>query len=51
MGTVVAMSKQRVELVEGGSSKFWEIEQQGSDLAIAWGKISELLRDLAYLRG
>ncbi|WP_137937957.1 DUF4132 domain-containing protein [Chitinivorax sp. B] len=29
----------RFEYVEGNSSKFWEIEQDGSDLNIRWGKI------------
>ncbi|MBX7196172.1 MAG: WGR domain-containing protein, partial [Sandaracinaceae bacterium] len=33
------MAKQRYELVEGSSSKFWEIEPRGTDVAIAWGKI------------
>src|SRR5690606_21082077 len=29
----------RFELVEGNSSKFWEVEQAGSDLNIRWGRI------------
>ena len=29
----------RFELVEGTSSKFWEVEQDGSDLNIRWGRI------------
>ncbi|MDR3004307.1 MAG: DUF4132 domain-containing protein [Acidovorax sp.] len=29
----------RFELVEGTASKFWEIEQNDSDLNIAWGRI------------
>ncbi|GAB4212559.1 MAG: hypothetical protein OHK0013_35490 [Sandaracinaceae bacterium] len=33
------MAKQRFELVEGGSRKFWEVAQQGNDLVIAWGRI------------
>ena len=33
------MSKQRFEMIEGGASKFWEIELVGSELHIAWGKI------------
>lgn len=33
------MSKRRFELIEGTSSKFWEIEEAGTELLIAWGKI------------
>lgn len=29
----------RFELVEGSSSKFWQIEQDGNKLSIQWGKI------------
>ncbi|XDF34541.1 DUF4132 domain-containing protein [Paracidovorax avenae] len=29
----------RFELIEGSSSKFWEVEQAGSDLNIRWGRI------------
>ncbi|HZF83672.1 MAG TPA: WGR domain-containing protein, partial [Burkholderiaceae bacterium] len=29
----------RFELIEGSSSKFWEIEQAGSELHIRWGRI------------
>lgn len=29
----------RFELIEGNSSKFWEIEQAGRDLNIRWGRI------------
>ncbi|HNC96635.1 MAG TPA: WGR domain-containing protein, partial [Myxococcota bacterium] len=29
----------RFEFVDGSSSKFWEIEQKGSELHIAWGRI------------
>jgi len=29
----------RFELVEGASSKFWEVEQSGSSLNIRWGRI------------
>jgi predicted DNA-binding WGR domain protein len=30
---------QRYEFNDDKSSKFWQIEQQGSELHIAWGKI------------
>jgi predicted DNA-binding WGR domain protein len=30
---------QRYELVEGGSSKFWEVEVSGADLTVAFGRI------------
>ena len=30
---------QRYEFSDGKSNKFWQIEQQGSDLHIAWGKV------------
>lgn len=33
------MSKRRFEFIEGGSSKFWELELAGTELHIAWGKI------------
>ena len=29
----------RFELIEGNSSKFWEVEQAGSDLNVRWGRI------------
>ncbi|HDR9770061.1 TPA: WGR domain-containing protein, partial [Burkholderia cepacia ATCC 25416] len=29
----------RFELIEGNSSKFWEVEQEGSGLNIRWGRI------------
>ncbi|MGV6482577.1 DUF4132 domain-containing protein [Stenotrophomonas rhizophila] len=29
----------RFELVEGTASKFWEVEQDGSDLNVRWGRI------------
>ncbi|MFD1838069.1 WGR domain-containing protein [Paracidovorax cattleyae] len=29
----------RFELIEGNSSKFWEVEQAASDLNIRWGRI------------
>ncbi|WP_143135692.1 WGR domain-containing protein, partial [Burkholderia ubonensis] len=29
----------RFELIEGNSSKFWEVEQDGSGLNIRWGRI------------
>ena len=29
----------RFELIEGNSSKFWEVEQAGSELNIRWGRI------------
>lgn len=32
------MGKRRFEFEEGGSAKFWELEQLGSDLHIGWGK-------------
>jgi predicted DNA-binding WGR domain protein len=35
MGVVM----RRFEFVEGSSNKFWEIEQDGSDLNIRWGRI------------
>ena len=30
---------QRYELVEGNSSKFWEVEVSGSDLTVCYGRI------------
>ncbi|MFN7701999.1 MAG: WGR domain-containing protein [Deltaproteobacteria bacterium] len=36
------MAIRRFELVEAGSSKFWQIAQVGTDLHIAWGKIGTL---------
>lgn len=43
MATAPAMEKhgrmRRFELVEGNSSKFWEVEQEGSDLQVRWGRI------------
>lgn len=33
------MSKRHLELVAGTSAKFWQIEQDGSDLSLSWGRI------------
>jgi len=33
------MARQRFELVEGKSSKFWEVDVKGTDLLLRWGRI------------
>lgn len=36
---VTSRAMRRFELVDGSSSKFWQIEQDGTKLSVQWGKI------------
>lgn len=37
--TAATTSARRFEFKDGGSSKFWEVRQQGAELHIGWGRI------------